>query len=492
MDIFANLVTGTLQSFHGYTLIYCLLGALLGVFVGVLPGIGTATALSLLLPMTFKLELIDSLVLLCGVYYGVQYGGAVPSICINIPGSPTAAITCIEGYEMAKKGRAGVALVSSAVSSFLGGIFGVLLMCIFAPSIAGLAIKFGPSEYFSIMLFTLIITASIQETNLLKNFIMIAFGILLGMVGIDVNTGVNRFTFGFLNLSDGINIIILISGLFGIGEILYSVKQKRDGYLLKINKLIPSLEDIKKSIMPCLRGSSIGAFFGALPGTGPTISSFVSYITEKKISKNPEQFGKGKIEGVVSPEAANNSAVQTALIPTLSMGVPGDPIMVIILSVFMMKGIVPGPSFIHDNNQLFWILSSSFVIGNFICLVLNISLIKVWVKITSIPYDFIFGSVIILSILGAYTLNNNVFDVIMIGVFGILGYLLKFYKFDLVCLILGFCLGPSIEIFLRRGSVMYNENYYNFLTSSNISLCFLLLSFLTLLFSIYKRYSKNI
>jgi TctA family transporter len=342
------------------------------------------------------------------------------------------------------------------------------------------------------MLFTLIITASIQETNLLKNFIMIAFGILLGMVGIDVNTGVNRFTFGFLNLSDGINIIILISGLFGIGEILYSVKQKRDGYLLKINKLIPSLEDIKKSIMPCLRGSSIGAFFGALPGTGPTISSFVSYITEKKISKNPEQFGKGKIEGVVSPEAANNSAVQTALIPTLSMGVPGDPIMVIILSVFMMKGIVPGPSFIHDNNQLFWILSSSFVIGNFICLILNISLLKVWIKITSIPYDFIFGSVIILSILGAYTLNNNVFDVIMIGVFGILGYLLKFYKFDLVCLVLGFCLGPSIEIFLRRGLVMYNENYYNFLTSSNISLCFLLLSFLTLLFSIYKRYSKNI
>jgi len=457
MDIANGLLLGLQTAMQPEILLYCFIGVFLGTLIGVLPGIGALAAISLLLPITFHLEPVAAIVMLAGVYYGAQYGGSTAAILLNLPGTPSSAVACLDGYPMAKQGRAGVALFMTTVASFIGSMLGIMALVAFAPGIAEIGLLFGAAEYFSIMLLGLIAAATLAAGSPLKGLAMVLFGLLLGTVGTDVNSGVPRFDFGIPELMDAISLVALAMALFGIAELISSVNLKRDGEVkekITLRSMLPSREDVRQSVRPMLRGSGIGGFMGALPGAGPSIAAFMSYAVEKKVAKDPSRFGKGAIEGVTAPESANNAAAQTAFVPTLSLGIPGDAVMALMLGALIIHGIQPGPMLMTAQPELFWGLIVSFAIGNVMLVILNLPLVNIWVSILRIPYHVLYPAILVFICLGVYSVNNNTFDVYMTAALGVLGYILLKLRFEPAPLLLGFVLGPMMEENLRRAMLL--------------------------------------
>lgn len=457
MEILTGFGHGLMVALQPENLLYCFLGVSLGTFIGVLPGIGSMAAIAMILPLTFYLDPTSALVMIAGVYYGAEYGGSVASILMNIPGTPSSSITCIDGYPMARQGRAGVALFASAIASFGGGMIGMVVMAVLAPVLAELALNFGPTEYFAVILLGLVAASAVSNGAPVKGVAMVVAGLMLGTVGVDITTGAERFTLGVPELRDGVSLVIVAMGLFGVGELIVSIKANASGAHrneIDYRQFYPSRAEWKAMAGPILRGGGIGSFFGALPGTGQTVASAVAYAVEKKVSPNRARFGKGAVEGVAVPESANNSATQTAFIPTLTLGVPGSASMALVIGALMIHGIVPGPRLLVDHADLFWGLVASFLIGNVLLLILNIPLIGLWVKLLQIPYRYMYPTIIVLICLGVYSLNNNVFDVWMTLVFGWAGYLMRLFRFEPAPLLIGFVLGPMMEEQLRRAMLL--------------------------------------
>ena len=457
MDLLSNLALGFQTAVSPATLLYCFIGVFVGTLIGVLPGIGALSTISLLLPLTYHLDPTAAVVLLAGVYYGAQYGGSTASILLNLPGTPSSAVACLDGYPMSRQGRAGVALFMTTAASFIGATIGVLLMTLFTPAIADLGLKFGPYEYFAMMLLGLIAASTLASGSPVKGVAMVVLGLLLGMIGTDVQTGQQRFDFGISELTDGLNLVALAMGVFGVSEVVNSinrVKRAGEGNRISMRAMWPTRKDWREAALPMLRGSGIGSFFGALPGTGAGIASFMAYATEKRISRTPERFGKGAIEGLASSEAANNAAAQTAFVPTMSLGIPGDAVMALMIGALIIHGIQPGPMMISEQPAMFWGLIASFVIGNLMLVILNIPLIGVWVAILRIPYRVLYPAILVFIALGVYSVNNNSFDIMMVALAGVFGYALSVLRFEVAPLLLGFVLGPLMEEHLRRALLL--------------------------------------
>ncbi|AMY70834.1 tripartite tricarboxylate transporter permease [Frigidibacter mobilis] len=467
MELLTNLGSGFAQAFTLTNLLYCFIGVTVGTFVGVLPGIGSMIAISLLLPMTFYLPPDAALVMLAGIYYGGEYGGSIASIMINLPGSASSAVTTLDGYQMTLKGRSAQALFLTAVASFVGGSIGIVILAVFSPVLADISLLFGPADYFSVMVLGLVAATCITQGSVLKSCGAVVIGILLGTVGTDVNTGVQRFTFGTFDLYDGISVVIIAMGLFGLPEIVANIGQPRHGPAktsVRLRDMRPTRLDIRQSTGPVARGGLLGSLLGALPATGPTIASFLAYALEKRVSRHPERFGTGIVEGVTGPEAANNAAAQTAFIPTLTLGIPGSATMALILGALMIHGIPPGPRLMTEHADLFWALVASFWIGNVLLLVLNIPLVGVWIKLLSIPYRFLFPAVVCLTCVGVYSLKLSSFDVFLVlGICG-LGYAMRLLRIDAAPLLMGLILGPMMEEYFRRAVLLSMGDLTVFLT----------------------------
>ncbi len=465
MGLFDGLILGFQSALSPTTLMYCVLGVFLGMVIGVLPGIGALASISLLLPITYHIPPTSAIVMLAGVYYGSQYGGSTASILLNLPGTASSAVTCLDGYPMAKKGKAGLALFMTTVASWVGAMIGILALVLFSPAIAEIGLKFGPAEYFSMMMLGLVAASTLASGSPAKGLAMVVLGLLLGTVGTDVNSGVSRFDFGIPELMDGINLVALAMGFFGINEVIGGVGQTRSTEVQKVTmrSMLPTKQETKDSIMPILRGTGIGCFLGALPGTGPSIASFMAYAVEKKVAKDPSRFGKGAIEGIASPEASNNAAAQTAFVPTLSLGIPGDATMALMLGALIIHGIQPGPLLMSQQPELFWGLIVSFGVGNIILLILNIPLINMWVSILRIPYRVLYPAILIFISLGVYSVNNNAFDVLVVAGLGAAGYLMGVLKFEAAPLLLGFVLGPLMEENMRRSLLLSRGDMMTFI-----------------------------
>lgn len=481
------LALGFATAFTPYNLLLCLVGVTLGTFIGVLPGIGALAAVAMLLPVSFHLEPAGALVMLAGVYYGAEYGGSIASIILNIPGTPSASVTCIDGYPMAQQGRAGVALFMTALASFSGGMIGVLVMILLSPVLATVALSFGPTEYFSVMVLGLVAASIVSQGGALKGILMVTVGVMLSTVGVDINTGAERFTGDIIELRDGVNLVIVAMGLFGISEVIVSIRsQARDKSEHKIDfaAFLPRRDEWRRAVKPVLRSGSIGSFFGALPGTGQTVASYIAYAIEKRLSKHRSEFGQGAIEGVMAPETANNAAAQTAFIPTLTLGIPGSTTMALMLGALMIHGIVPGPSLMTEHADLFWGLVVSFLVGNILLLILNIPLIGVWVRILKIPYVLLYPTIIVLICIGVYSINNSLFDIWVTLIFGVLGYLMRLYHFEPAPLLIGFVLGSMIEEFMRRSLLLSRGDFMTFIEHP-ISAGFLAIAAALILWSIW-------
>lgn len=452
MDVFSNLQLGFETALTPVNLLFCLIGVALGTAVGVLPGIGPTATMAMLLPITFGFAPVTSLIMLAGIYYGAQYGGSTTAILINLPGESSAAVTAIDGHAMARKGLAGKALATAALGSFFAGTVGTVVVALFATPISRVALEFGPAEYFSLVVVGLVMSIALASGSTLKALAMIVLGLLFGTVGQDLNSGVPRFTFGQAELFQGLNFVSLAVGLFGIAEILRNLEHgvSRDVAVKKVEKLWLTREDFRRIRMPVLRGTALGSVLGVLPGAGHVLASFVSYSVEKRASKNPQEFGKGAIEGVAGPESANNAAAQTAFIPLLTLGFPANSIMALLIGALIIQGITPGPGVITDEPALFWGLIVSFWIGNLFLVILNLPLIGLWVKMLSIPYRWLFPAIIAFATIGTYSIGLNSYLVYSIAFFGILGYVLIKLGCEPAPLLLGFILGPLLEEFLRR------------------------------------------
>jgi TctA family transporter len=481
MNILDGLLIGLQSAMDPVTLLYCFIGVFLGTLIGVLPGIGALATISLLLPITYHIPPTAAIVMLAGVYYGAQYGGSTASILLNLPGTPSSAVACLDGYPMARQGRAGVALFMTTIASFVGSMLGILILVLFAPSIAELGLKFGPAEYFAMMLLGLIAASTLASGSAAKGLSMVVLGLLLGTVGTDINSGAARFTYDIPELMDGISLVALAMGVFGISEVISSINQVRETEVkekISMKTMTPTRADVKRSIMPMLRGTGIGSFFGALPGTGAAIASFMDYAVEKKVSKTPEMFGHGAIEGITAPEAANNAASQTSFVPTLSLGIPGDAVMALMLGALIIHGIQPGPLLMTQQPDLFWGLIVSFGIGNIMLMVLNLPLIGVWVAILRIPYRVLYPAILVFISLGTYSVHNNVFDIYMVAAVGAVGYVLSILRFEAAPLLLGFVLGPLMEENLRRALLLSRGDMMTFLdrpiSAGFIGFCFVL------------------
>ncbi|RFU12498.1 tripartite tricarboxylate transporter permease [Rhodobacteraceae bacterium W635] len=463
MELLANLALGLETAVTPTNLLFCFAGVFLGTFVGVIPGVGPLAAISMLFPLTFYLDPTAALIMLAGIYYGTTYGGSTASILLNIPGATSSAVTCLDGHPMAKQGRAGVALFMTTIASFAGGSFGIIVLSLFSPLIAEYALTFGPAEYFSLMVLGLVAASTIANAAPSKGLAMVVLGMLVATVGTDSQSGVGRFTFGSMSLLEGFGISAMAMGLFGIGEILSSVGAKRiakvDKSSAKLLNMLPTKDDWRRSWLPGLRGSSIGAFIGALPGTGPSIAVFMAYAVEKRTSKTPERFGNGAIEGLVAPETANNAADQTAFIPTLTLGIPGSATMALMLGALMIHGIQPGPTLIVDQPSLFWGLVMSFWIGNLLLLVLNLPLIGLWVRLLLIPYHFLYPAILVFLCIGAYSVRANPADVLVVLGFGFVGYAMRLADLPAAPLLLGFVLGPLVEAQFRRAMVLARGDF---------------------------------
>lgn len=457
MDLLANLALGLQTAATPANLIYCFVGVFLGTFIGVLPGVGPLAAVAMLLPVSFYLEPATALVMLAGVYYGAEYGGSIASILLNIPGTPSSSVTCIDGYPMARQGRAGLALFATSVASFFGAIFGVIVIVLLAPKLAEFALLFQPAEYFSVMVLGLIAASIVSSSGALRGLMMVCLGILLGTIGVDVNSGETRFTAGIPELRDGVSLVVVAMGLFGVSEVMVSLRGATKSYAgekLSWRGFFPSRSEWRRSFMPALRGSATGSFFGTLPGTGQTVASFVGYALEKRVNRNKAEFGTGAIEGVVVPEAANNAAAQTAFIPTLTLGIPGSTTMALMLGALMIHGITPGPRLISEHPDLFWGLIVSFLFGNFYLLILNIPLIGLWVRLLRVPHYYLYPTVIIMICVGVYGISNSLMDVWATLAFGVIGYTLRLFRFEPAPMLIGFVLGPMMEEFFRRAMLL--------------------------------------
>jgi len=457
MDILNHILFGFGVALQPVNLLFCFIGVLIGTLVGVLPGLGPVAAISLLLPATFHAPPVASIIMLSGIYYGAMYGGSTTSILVNIPGESASVVTCFDGYQMARKGRAGPALGIAAFGSFIAGTLGVVGLAFLAPPLASIALKFGPPEYFSLMVLGLTVLTFLAGGSMLKSLMMACIGVVVGNVGLDLITARPRFTFGFDILLDGVGLIPLIMGLFGISEVLLNVEERfseRKVFETKFKGLFPTLKDWKDSFWPMIRGSVLGFFLGVLPGGGAVISSFVSYGVEKKLSKHPEEFGKGAIAGVAGPESANNSATAGAFIPLLTLGIPSNAVMAILLGALMIYNMPPGPRLITSHPDLFWGVITSMYLGNAMLLVLNLPLIGLWVQILKIPYPVLFPLILLFCLIGAYSLNNNTLEIGLMLFFGVLGYLMKKFKYDGAPLVLAMVLGPLMDNSLRQSLLM--------------------------------------
>ena len=436
---------------------YCFLGVFLGTAVGVLPGIGALAAISLLLPMTYHMSPTAAIVMLAGVYYGAQYGGSTASILMNLPGGPASAVTCLDGYPMAKNGKAGIALFITTIASLVGAMIGLVLLVLFSPAIAEVGLKFGPAELFAMMVLGLVAASSMGTGSPVKGLAMVVMGVLLGMVGTDVNSGAARFTFDIPELMDGINLVALAMGLFGVAEVVRNIHGQDDSQKVEkvtLRSMIPAREEMRRSYPAMLRGSALGSALGALPGVGPSIAAFMSYAIEKRVAKDPNQFGQGAVQGISAPESANNAAAQTAFVPSLSLGIPGDAVMAIMLGALIIHGITPGPMLINEQPEMFWGLVVSFAIGNLMLVLLNIPTISIWVSLLRIPFTWLYPAILVFVALGVYSVNNNHFDIYMVAGLGVLGYLFMLLRFEAAPLLLGYILGPMVEENLRRALLL--------------------------------------
>jgi putative tricarboxylic transport membrane protein len=466
MDIIASLGLGFSVALDPINILYCFIGVLLGTLVGVLPGIGPTATIAMLLPITFSLSPAGALIMLAGIYYGAQYGGSTTAILINLPGESSSAVTAIDGYQMAKKGRAGPALATAALGSFFAGSVATLLLAFFAPPLARAALNFGAPEYFALIVLGLLVSIALAHGSILKALAMIVLGLLLGMVGQDIYTGQPRFTFGVRELYSGLNFVSVAVGVFGVAEILRNLENEkgRDVMVKAVKGLWLTREDFRRIIMPVLRGTGLGSLLGVLPGGGHILSSFASYSAEKRLSKHPEEFGHGAIEGVAGPESANNAAAQTSFIPLLTLGIPAHPVMALMVGAFILQGITPGPNVINDQPALFWGIIASMWIGNVLLVLLNLPLIGLWVKMLSIPYRALFPAIVLFACIGCFSINQNIYDVYAIAFFGVVGYVLIRFGCEPAPLLLGFVLGPLLEEHLRRAMIISRGDPMIFLT----------------------------
>ncbi|MFG1265991.1 MULTISPECIES: tripartite tricarboxylate transporter permease [Xanthobacter] len=456
MDLLDNLALGFSVALSLQNVFYCFVGALLGTLIGVLPGLGPVATIAMLLPLTFGLPPVSALIMLAGIYYGAQYGGSTTAILINLPGESSSVVTAIDGHQMARKGRAGAALATAALGSFFAGSVATLLLALFAPPLANLALQFGPPEYFSLMVLGLIASVTLASGSVVKAIAMIVLGLILGLSGQDIYTGTPRFTFDMQELSDGFDFVALAMGMFGISEIIRNLEDEHQRSLVaaKVKSLMLTKEEFKRIIAPVLRGTVIGSFLGILPGGGAMLSSFASYSIEKKISKYPREFGRGAIEGVAGPESANNAGAQTSFIPMLTLGIPSNPVMALMIGALIIQGITPGPNVVTEKPDLFWGVIASMWVGNFMLVLLNLPLIGMWVRLLTVPYHVMFPAIIAFCCIGVYSVNNNTFDVYTMALFGLLGYALVKLDCEPAPLLLGFVIGPMLEEYLRRAMLI--------------------------------------
>jgi putative tricarboxylic transport membrane protein len=491
MDVLGNILFGFSVALQPTNLLYCFVGTLIGTLVGVLPGLGPAAAIALLLPSTFHASPVSATIMLAGIYYGAMYGGSTTSILVNIPGEAASVVTCIDGHKMALKGRAGPALGIAAFGSFIAGTFGVIALTITGPLLSGVALRFGPPEYFSMMIVGITVLTYLSSGSMIKSLMMATVGLILGGVGMDAISGKYRFTYGMQILADGVGLVPVVMGLFGISEVLENLETeiKRDIVSAKFKNLFPNLQDWKDSMGPILRGTFLGFFMGLVPGGGAIIASFASYAIEKKVAKHPEEFGHGAIQGVAGPEAANNSAASGNFIPLLTLGIPCNAVMAILLGALMIHGLQPGPLLMTKAPDLFWGTIVSMYIGNAMLLVLNLPLIGLWVKVLKVPYYLLYPLILLFCLIGAYSVGNNAGDVVLMLIFGIVGYLMKKFQFDGAPLILAVVLGPMLEEAFRQ-SLMLSKGDFTIFVSRPLSLSFLIVAFLLLVVPIITQRKK--
>ena len=461
-------------------LLYCFIGVVVGTLVGVLPGIGPVAAMSLLFPITFKIPPETAIIMLGGIYYGAMYGGSTTSILVNIPGEAASVVTCLDGYQMARQGRAGPALGIAAFGSFIGGTLSVIGLMLLAPPLSQFALRFGPPEYFSLMILGLSILTYLAHGSILKAVIMAALGLVLGLVGLDSISGLPRLTLGQMELMDGIGLVPILMGLFGVAEVLVNIEEqiKREVFLTKIKGLLPTVQDWLESIWPIIRGTAVGFFLGILPGGGVVVSSFISYAMEKRISKHPERFGKGAIAGVAGPETANNAATGGAFIPLMTLGIPSNVVMAMLLGAFMVHGLSPGPLLMKQAPGVFWGIVMSMYIGNIMLLILNLPMIGVWIQILKIPYKILFPLILLFCLIGSYSVNNMVFDIHIMVLFGILGYLMRKFEYEGAPLVLAYVLGPLLENNLRKSLILSQGSFSIFFVRPISVICLLAALFL--------------
>jgi len=456
MEIIQNLILGLGVALTPINLLYCFFGVLLGTLIGVLPGIGPVATIAMLLPATFALSPVTALIMLAGIYYGAQYGGSTSAILVNIPGETSSVVTCLDGYQMARQGRAGAALTVAALGSFFAGCVATVVIAGFAPPLAEVALKFGPSEYFSLMVLGLVAAVVLAHGSLIKAIAMIILGLLLGLVGTDVNSGVSRFAFNVPELSDGIGFVIVAMGVFGFTEVIVNLEhtEKREIFVKKVSGLWLTLAEFKAVTPAVLRGTALGSFLGILPGGGALLASFAAYSFEKKVSKNRANFGKGAIEGVAAPEAANNAGAQTSFIPLLTLGIPSNPVMALMVGAMTIHGIQPGPQIVTNQPELFWGMIASMWVGNLMLVVLNLPMIGLWVKLLTVPYRLLYPAILLFCSIGIYSLSNSSFDIYLAVLFGLLGYVFVKLACEPAPLLLGFILGPMMEENLRRAMLL--------------------------------------
>jgi putative tricarboxylic transport membrane protein len=477
MELLMNLGLGFETAFTPINMVYCFLGVLLGTLIGVLPGIGPTATIAMLLPITMALSPVTALIMLAGIYYGAQYGGSTTAILVNLPGESSSAVTAIDGYQMARQGQAGHALAAAAVGSFCAGTVATVFLALLAPPLARIALEFGSAEYFSLMVLALVTAVALAHGSIVKALAMVTLGLLLGMVGSDIFDGTPRFTMDVRELADGINFVAVAVGVFGIAEILRNLENEheREIFISRVGSLLPGREELKRIVKPIVRGTLLGSVLGVLPGGGHILASFAAYTVEKRISKTPERFGKGMIEGVAAPEAANNAGAQTSFIPMLTLGIPSNSVMALMIGAMIIQGITPGPNVATEEPALFWGIIVSMWLGNLLLLILNLPLIGLWVRLLKVPYFILFPAILAFSAIGVYSINSNAFDLFAVALFGLLGYALVKCECEPAPLLLGFVLGPMLEEHLRRAMIISKGDATVFFTRP-LSLALLVLA----------------
>ncbi len=491
-ELFANLSHGFSVAVSLENLFLCLVGVVVGTLVGILPGVGPIATIAMLLPLTFNFDPTGALIMLAGIYYGAQYGGSTTAILINIPGEATSVVTTIDGHPMAQQGRAGVALGTAALVSFFAGSVATVLVAALGGPLTRVALLFGPAEYFALMVLGLAFAVVLAQGSLLKAAAMILLGVLLSTIGTDLETGEERLTFGVAELADGIDFVVLAMGLFGIAEILRNLEnpESRDILKAEIGRLLPNRDDIRQSVMPMLRGTGLGAILGILPGNGAVLGPFASYTVEKKLAKDPSRFGKGAIEGVAGPEAANNAGAQTAFIPLLTLGIPPNAVMALMVGAMTIHGIIPGPQVMTKSPDLFWGMVASMWIGNAMLLVINLPLIGIWVRLLNVPYRLMFATILLFCAIGIYSVNNDPSDVLMTAFFGLAGYVFIKLGFEPAPLLLGFVLGRLVEEKLRQALILSRGDFATFIENP-VSAVLLLLSVAVIVIAVVPAIRKK-